>query len=178
MPSTVELPETERAPGLILPSGEINWNCPCLGGMATGPCGVEFREAFSCFHYRCVTNETLTENDFANKYLFQVLCRILVRPSPKDPIAMINSARCKSASRGIQLFTIKPATTMTTTTMTLMMPRKMTTNRKMATYSAHWSPITMWTLLTRSMRPLRPVAVNRTTKPTHRRQRKHNKRNV
>lgn len=52
MPSTVELPETERAPGLILPSGEINWNCPCLGGMATGPCGVEFREAFSCFHYR------------------------------------------------------------------------------------------------------------------------------
>lgn len=51
-PSTVELPETERAPGLILPNGEINWNCPCLGGMATGPCGVEFREAFSCFHYR------------------------------------------------------------------------------------------------------------------------------
>jgi len=50
-PSTVELPETERAPGLILPNGEINWNCPCLGGMATGPCGVEFREAFSCFHY-------------------------------------------------------------------------------------------------------------------------------
>merc|ERR1712156_280976 len=38
-------------PGLILPNGEINWNCPCLGGMAMGPCGVEFREAFSCFHY-------------------------------------------------------------------------------------------------------------------------------
>lgn len=37
--------------GLILPSGEINWNCPCLGGMASGPCGAEFREAFSCFHY-------------------------------------------------------------------------------------------------------------------------------
>lgn len=51
-PSTVELPETERAPGLILPNGEINWNCPCLGGMATGPCGVEFRDAFTCFHYR------------------------------------------------------------------------------------------------------------------------------
>lgn len=31
-PSTVELPETERAPGLILANGEINWNCPCLGG--------------------------------------------------------------------------------------------------------------------------------------------------
>ncbi|XP_074646111.1 mitochondrial intermembrane space import and assembly protein 40-B-like [Tubulanus polymorphus] len=38
-------------PGLILDNGEINWSCPCLGGMATGPCGVEFREAFSCFHY-------------------------------------------------------------------------------------------------------------------------------
>lgn len=50
--STVSLPPTEAAPGLILPSGDINWNCPCLGGMATGPCGVEFREAFSCFHYR------------------------------------------------------------------------------------------------------------------------------
>ena len=37
--------------GLILPSGEINWNCPCLGGMASGPCGTEFKEAFSCFHY-------------------------------------------------------------------------------------------------------------------------------
>ena len=38
-------------PGLILPNGDINWNCPCLGGMAVGPCGLEFREAFSCFHY-------------------------------------------------------------------------------------------------------------------------------
>lgn len=51
IPSTVSLPEPDPSPGLILPNGEINWNCPCLGGMATGPCGVEFREAFSCFHY-------------------------------------------------------------------------------------------------------------------------------
>ncbi|XP_064633607.1 mitochondrial intermembrane space import and assembly protein 40-B-like [Lineus longissimus] len=43
--------EEEEEPGLIMPNGEINWNCPCLGGMASGPCGVEFREAFSCFHY-------------------------------------------------------------------------------------------------------------------------------
>lgn len=50
-PSKVVLPEPEPSPGLILPNGEINWNCPCLGGMATGPCGVEFREAFSCFHF-------------------------------------------------------------------------------------------------------------------------------
>ncbi|KAM6927909.1 mitochondrial intermembrane space import and assembly protein 40-like [Xenentodon cancila] len=37
--------------GLILPNGDINWNCPCLGGMASGPCGAQFKEAFSCFHY-------------------------------------------------------------------------------------------------------------------------------
>merc|ERR1712137_776893 len=51
-PSTVTLAENnDTPPGLILPNGDINWNCPCLGGMAVGPCGVEFREAFSCFHY-------------------------------------------------------------------------------------------------------------------------------
>lgn len=38
--------------GPILPNGEINWECPCLGGAAHGPCGTEFRAAFSCFHYR------------------------------------------------------------------------------------------------------------------------------
>lgn len=36
--------------GLILPNGDINWNCPCLGGMASGPCGSQFKDAFSCFH--------------------------------------------------------------------------------------------------------------------------------
>ncbi|KAF1942256.1 hypothetical protein EJ02DRAFT_376074 [Clathrospora elynae] len=30
-------------------TGEINWDCPCLGGMADGPCGEQFKEAFSCF---------------------------------------------------------------------------------------------------------------------------------
>lgn len=53
-PSTVELSETkpgDTPQGLITESGEINWDCPCLGGMAVGPCGVDFREAFSCFHY-------------------------------------------------------------------------------------------------------------------------------
>lgn len=32
-------------------TGEINWECPCLGGMAHGPCGEQFRTAFSCFVY-------------------------------------------------------------------------------------------------------------------------------
>lgn len=32
-------------------TGEINWDCPCLGGMAHGPCGEQFKDAFSCFIY-------------------------------------------------------------------------------------------------------------------------------
>ncbi|XP_073950843.1 mitochondrial intermembrane space import and assembly protein 40 [Choristoneura fumiferana] len=50
-PARVALPEPEPAPGLILADGSINWGCPCLGGMATGPCAQPFRDAFSCFHY-------------------------------------------------------------------------------------------------------------------------------
>ncbi|XP_008282027.1 coiled-coil-helix-coiled-coil-helix domain containing 4b isoform X1 [Stegastes partitus] len=55
-PSSAELMEEDpndpyEDRGLILPSGEINWNCPCLGGMASGPCGTDFKDAFSCFHY-------------------------------------------------------------------------------------------------------------------------------
>ncbi|KAG1734719.1 uncharacterized protein EDB91DRAFT_1146505 [Suillus paluster] len=42
----------ESAGGAFNPvTGEINWDCPCLGGMAHGPCGPQFREAFSCFVY-------------------------------------------------------------------------------------------------------------------------------
>ncbi|KAF7693457.1 mitochondrial intermembrane space import and assembly protein 40 [Silurus meridionalis] len=55
-PSSAELVEDDpndpyEDHGLILPSGDINWNCPCLGGMASGPCGQQFKDAFSCFHY-------------------------------------------------------------------------------------------------------------------------------
>ncbi|OMJ09856.1 Mitochondrial intermembrane space import and assembly protein 40 [Smittium culicis] len=32
-------------------TGEINWDCPCLDGMAHGTCGEEFKAAFSCFIY-------------------------------------------------------------------------------------------------------------------------------
>lgn len=42
--------------GIILPNGEINWDCPCLGGMAYGTCGQEFKDAFSCFHYRYIAS--------------------------------------------------------------------------------------------------------------------------
>ncbi|XP_062842844.1 mitochondrial intermembrane space import and assembly protein 40 [Trichomycterus rosablanca] len=55
-PSNAELVEDDpndpyEDHGLIMPNGDINWNCPCLGGMASGPCGQQFKDAFSCFHY-------------------------------------------------------------------------------------------------------------------------------
>jgi len=50
-PESVTDPEAEEeTEGAFNPTtGEINWDCPCLGGMAHGPCGPQFREAFSCF---------------------------------------------------------------------------------------------------------------------------------
>ncbi|XP_055350527.1 mitochondrial intermembrane space import and assembly protein 40-like [Paramacrobiotus metropolitanus] len=37
--------------GVVLPNGEINWGCPCLGNLTYGPCALPFRQAFSCFHF-------------------------------------------------------------------------------------------------------------------------------
>ncbi|KAH6857117.1 hypothetical protein B0I37DRAFT_369205 [Chaetomium sp. MPI-CAGE-AT-0009] len=52
-PGSPEALEQEAAQqGAFNPeTGEINWDCPCLGGMADGPCGEEFKAAFSCFVY-------------------------------------------------------------------------------------------------------------------------------
>jgi intermembrane space import and assembly protein 40 len=30
-------------------TGEIDWDCPCLGNMVKPPCGDIFKEAFTCF---------------------------------------------------------------------------------------------------------------------------------
>ncbi|KAF2435495.1 hypothetical protein EJ08DRAFT_645786 [Tothia fuscella] len=50
--SPEELEEEAGQEGAFNPeTGEINWDCPCLGGMANGPCGDEFKAAFSCFVY-------------------------------------------------------------------------------------------------------------------------------
>ncbi|KAH8723603.1 hypothetical protein GQ44DRAFT_619835 [Phaeosphaeriaceae sp. PMI808] len=53
-------------------TGEINWDCPCLGGMADGPCGEEFKAAFSCFVHSteepkgmdCIDNFKIMQNCF------------------------------------------------------------------------------------------------------------------
>ena len=50
--SAQDLEEEADQQGAFNPeTGEINWDCPCLGGMAHGPCGDEFKAAFSCFVY-------------------------------------------------------------------------------------------------------------------------------
>ncbi|KAK2734962.1 Oxidoreductase [Myotisia sp. PD_48] len=50
--SPAELEQEAGQEGAFNPeTGEINWDCPCLGGMAHGPCGEDFKAAFSCFVY-------------------------------------------------------------------------------------------------------------------------------
>lgn len=44
-------PESDKDAAFDPITGEINWDCPCLGGMAHGPCGEDFKAAFSCFVY-------------------------------------------------------------------------------------------------------------------------------
>lgn len=65
IPSKYEMPPAlpnEERRGVVLPDGQLNWTCPCLGGLPYGPCGYEFREFFSCLHK--VQNE---ENEEASK---------------------------------------------------------------------------------------------------------------
>lgn len=51
-------------------TGEINWDCPCLGGMAHGPCGEEFQAAFSCFVY---SNEEPKGVECIDKFKCEIL---------------------------------------------------------------------------------------------------------
>jgi len=48
--------------GAILPNGEINWECPCLGNLPNGPCGPSFREAFTCWVDNKDDESTFAEN--------------------------------------------------------------------------------------------------------------------
>lgn len=53
-------------------TGEINWDCPCLGGMAHGPCGEEFKTAFSCFVY---STEEPKGMDCIEKFQYEIPLR-------------------------------------------------------------------------------------------------------
>lgn len=69
--SPEDLQEEADAQGAFNPeTGEINWDCPCLGGMAHGPCGEEFKAAFSCFVY---SNEEPKGMDCIEKFKYEVI---------------------------------------------------------------------------------------------------------
>lgn len=45
-------PEELSEQGVYNPNtGEVNWDCPTLAGLAHGPCGLKFRSTFLCFLY-------------------------------------------------------------------------------------------------------------------------------
>lgn len=52
--------------GAILPNGEINWDCPCLGNLPNGPCGPSFREAFTCWAENRDDHDSFAEKCFDN----------------------------------------------------------------------------------------------------------------
>ena len=52
--------------GAILPNGEINWDCPCLGNLPNGPCGPSFKEAFTCWVENKDNEQGFAENCFEN----------------------------------------------------------------------------------------------------------------
>ena len=37
--------------GAIQSNGAIQWDCPCLGTQAIGPCSNQFRAAFACYQH-------------------------------------------------------------------------------------------------------------------------------
>lgn len=82
-------------------TGEINWDCPCLGGMAHGPCGEEFRAAFSCFVY---STEEPKGMDCIDKFQYDPVPdgRAWLDHPPEDELfANSNTGECRSASSSI-----------------------------------------------------------------------------
>lgn len=63
--------ETSQEGAFNPETGEINWDCPCLGGMAHGPCGDEFKAAFSCFVY---STEEPKGMDCIDKFQYDCPC--------------------------------------------------------------------------------------------------------
>ena len=97
-PSSVEeLGEEADQQGAFNPeTGEINWDCPCLGGMAHGPCGEEFKAAFSCFVY---STEEPKGMDCIEKFKFVHSYIMLSRPVSLTQYLKGNAKLFPAASR-------------------------------------------------------------------------------
>jgi hypothetical protein len=92
-------------------TGEINWDCPCLGGMATGPCGEEFKAAFSCFVF---SEEEPKGMDCIDKFKYVEKIEGTVTWMKANK----SSGACKTASVNTQTFTAQNSSPMPQTTRT------------------------------------------------------------
>jgi intermembrane space import and assembly protein 40 len=79
-------------------TGEINWDCPCLGGMADGPCGEDFKAAFSCFVY---SKEEPKGMDCIDKFQYVALSKPWTFMNYKGQLTRFQThARLLSATSG------------------------------------------------------------------------------
>ncbi len=77
-------PDAERVPTQALqPDGGIDWDCPCLKGMASGPCGDAFKSAFSCFVF---SKADPRGSDCAENFMKMQEC-LLAHPETYGPAA-------------------------------------------------------------------------------------------
>uniref|UniRef100_H2MHB3 CHCH domain-containing protein n=1 Tax=Oryzias latipes TaxID=8090 RepID=H2MHB3_ORYLA len=110
-PSNAELVEEDpndpyEEQGIILPGGDINWNCPCLGGMASGPCVTEFKDAFSCFHY---SKEEIKGSDCMEQFTAMQQClQLYPELYPQEDETSPKQSSKDSAAEGVSDSGIRP----------------------------------------------------------------------
>ena len=104
--------------GLILPSGDINWNCPCLGGMASGPCGSQFKEAFSCFHYSSeeVKGSECIDNFRNMQECMQKYPELYPQEEDKESSSQAESDSGAASAAGTEVSALSPETDATPST--------------------------------------------------------------
>jgi len=89
-------------------TGEINFDCPCLGGMAHGPCGEEFKASFSCFVYSnaepkgadCIDKFRAMQRCFQNypEYYADQLAEDATSKQPKSTDTPVSSSSTSTSS--------------------------------------------------------------------------------
>lgn len=85
-------------------TGEINWDCPCLGGMAHGPCGEEFKAAFSCFVY---SSEEPKGIDCIDKFKYELTPTYIPASTSTDVCPFLfTTGACRTVSDSILTFMV------------------------------------------------------------------------
>lgn len=60
--------------GFVQPNGELNFGCPCVGGLHAGPCGYEMREFISCNFYNSQDKEDPRGHECDDKMYAMMQC--------------------------------------------------------------------------------------------------------